>query len=134
MRRVRGSSPQALGRRVSRAQLTSAELVEGYDDLFAPLMRAAHRACFERAVLTREDRWPTVEDCLAFARLYGVSPAELAAFFGYLSWVECGRTVWVDALRGSVSSWAARRNATPAQAVAFGFQCAFADTVRPSLH
>lgn len=134
MRRVCGRSSQALGRRVSRAPSSSAELVERYDDLFGPLMRAAHRACFERADLTREDRWPTVEDCLAFARLYGVSPADLAAFFGYLSWVERGRTVWVDALRGSVSSWAARRNASRAQAVAFGFQCAFADTVRPVLH
>lgn len=111
--------------------VSSHDIVEGYGVLFEPLMRAAHRACFEKARLTRDDGWPTVKDCLAFARLYGVSPAELAAFFGYLSWAECGRTVWVDALSGEVSSWMARRRASRGQALAFGFQCAFGDTVRP---
>lgn len=110
------------------------DVVGGYELLFSPLMRAAHRACFEKAALTRRDRWPSIGDCLDFARLFGVSPAELAAFFGYLSRVERGQTIWVDALRGGVSSAVARQRVTRGQAVAFGFQCCFADTVRPVLH
>jgi len=115
-------------------RLSSREVVDRYEVLFSPMMRAAHRACFEKATLTRDDGWPAIEDCLAFAKLFGVSPAELAAFFGYLSWSEGGRTIWVDCLRGGVPSSEARRCATREQAVAFGFQCCFADTLRPVLH
>lgn len=107
--------------------MSAATVVDNYDVLFEPLVRAAHRACLEHARLTRDDGWPTVETCLAFASLYGVPGAELAAFFGFLGLDERGRTVWVDALRGPVSSHAARQRATRGQSVAFGFQCAFAD-------
>ncbi len=115
---------------MGQGALTADDIVEGYEVLFDPLMRAAHRACFERASLTRPDRWPTVSDCLAFAKLFGVDAAELAAFFGYLCWGERGRTVWVDALRGDVPTWLARQRSTRGQAIAFGFQRAFAETVR----
>lgn len=104
-------------------------MVDGYEVLFPPLMRAAQRACLEHARLTRGDRWPTITACLDFAVLFGVAGAELAAFFGYLSYREGGRTVWVDALRGAVPDWTARQRATREQAVAFGFQCAFHDVV-----
>ena len=57
------------------------------------LMRAAQRACLEHARLTRDDLWPTITACLDFAALFGVAGAELAAFFGYLSYREGGRTV-----------------------------------------
>lgn len=121
-----------MGHRVIR--LTSHDVIGGYEVLFSPLMRAAHRACFEKAALARDDGWPTIADCLAFARLFGVSPAELAAFFGYLSRIEGGQTIWVDALRGDVSSGVARQRATRGQAVAFGFQCCVADTLRARVH
>jgi hypothetical protein len=102
-------------------------LAAGYQALFDPLARAAHRACLEHARLTQEDGWPTVETCLAFAALHRVPGAELAAFFGFLGHSERGRTVWVDTLRGHVRSQVARQRTTHGQAVAFGFQCAFAD-------
>lgn len=104
-------------------------LAAGYEALFEPRARAAHRACLDHARLTRDDGWPTVKMCLAFAGLYGVPGAEMAAFFGFLGHSERGRTVWVDALRGPVSSHVARQQATWAQAVAFGFQCALADVI-----
>lgn len=96
-------------------------LAAGHEALFDPLARAAHRACLEHARLTRDDGWPTVETCLAFAALYGVPGAELAAFFGFLGHRERGRTVWVDALRGPVPSFTARHRSTDAQARALGF-------------
>lgn len=110
--------------------MTSEVLAAGYDALFLPLVRAAHRACLEHARLTRDDKWPTIEACLGFANLYGVPGAELAAFFGYLGHSEGAETVWVDALRGPIPGWSARQYSTQEQMVAFGFQCAFADTLR----
>ncbi|WP_303718712.1 hypothetical protein [Brevundimonas naejangsanensis] len=115
---------------MGKGALTAEDIVAGYEVLFDPLMRAAHRACFERANLTRPERWPTVSDCLAFAKLYGVDAPELAAFFGHLCWGERGRTVWVDALRGDLPTWEARQRSTRGQAIAFGFQRAFSETVR----
>ena len=112
----------------------SRDIVGGYQVLFPSLTRAAHRTCLEVARLTRDDRWPTVQDCLNVAPLYGVKPADLAAFFGYLSWAEHGRTIWVDALKGPVPSSVARLHATRGQAVAFGFQCAFGDNIGSVLH
>lgn len=109
--------------------LSADTLAAGYEASFDPLMRAAHRACLEHARLTRDDGWPSIEGCLSFGKLYGVPGAELAAFFGYLGYSERGRTLWVDALRGPVSSHTARQHATRAQIVAFGFQCAFADVL-----
>ncbi len=41
--------------------------------------------------------------------------AGLAAFSGYLS-REAGRTVWVDAMRGSIPSWTAGQRTTRNQA------------------
>ena len=40
-----------------------------------------------------EDRWPDAAMVCAFARLYRVSPAELGAFFGLLSYVEGGKVI-----------------------------------------
>ncbi|WP_277984108.1 hypothetical protein [Sphingomonas faeni] len=108
--------------------ISAERMVGGYDVLFPPLVRAAHRACLEHARLTREEAWPTIESCLAFATLYGVPGAELAAFFGYLSYREAGRTIWVDALRGPILSWTARQQSTRKQAIAYGFLCAFTET------
>lgn len=126
MRRLRDGGPQAS--RGGRGVTDPAErLAAGYEALFDPLVRAAHRACLEHARLTRDDAWPTVETCLDFARLYGVPGAELAAFFGFVGHAERGRTVWVDALRGPIPSWTARQRATRGQSVALGFQLAFAD-------
>ena len=109
------------------AVLPAATVEAGYVALFDPVTLAAQRACLEHARLTRDDGWPSVETCLAFARLYGVTGASLAAFFGHIGWAEGGRTLWVDALRGNVSSAVARARMTDAQAAAFGFQCTFAD-------
>lgn len=111
------------------AALPAAAVEAGYFALFDPVTRAAHWACLEHARLTRDDGWPSVETCLAFARLYGVTGASLAAFFGHIGWAEGGRTLWVDALRGGVSSAVARARMTDAQALAFGFQCTFADSI-----
>ena len=97
-------------------------------------MRAAQRACFEKAMLTREDGRPTPTDALAFAKLYEVDGAELAAFFGHLVWTEGGRTIWVDGLSGEVSTWLARQRSTRRQAIAFGFQLAMADVSPHILH
>ena len=113
---------------------TAEQIVEGHEVLFDDLMRAAQRACFEKALLTREDGRPTPTDALAFAKLFGVDGAELAAFFGHLCWVERGRTIWVDGLTGEVSTWLARQRATRRQAIAFGFQSALAQTARPAVH
>lgn len=96
-------------------------LAAGYGALFDPLLRAAHIACLEHARQTREDGWPTVETCLAFARVFGVPGAELAAFFGFIGHRHGGRTIWVDALRGPVPSYTARQRATREQAAALGF-------------
>ncbi len=110
----------------------SAETLEaGYEALFDERVRAAHRACLEHARLDREDGWPTILSCLAFAKLYGVPGAELAAFFGYLGYCEGGRTIWVDAMRGAVPSYTARDRASREQAIAFGFLCAFQDASPP---
>lgn len=111
-------------------RLDADTLAAGYEALFDPVARAAHRACLDHARLTRDDGWPTVETCLAFAELYGVPGAELAAFFGFLGHGERGRTVWVDALRGPVSSHAARQRAPRGQAVALGFQQAMSELPR----
>lgn len=108
-------------------RLDADTLAAGYEAMFDPAARAAHRACLDHARLTRDDGWPTVETCLTFAALYGVSGAELAAFFGFLGHGERGRTVWVDALRTPVSSHAARQRATRGQARALGFQQALAE-------
>ena len=102
-------------------KITADMLADGYGALFPPLARAAHRACLEHARLTREDGWPTVEGCLAFAKLYGVPGAELTAFFGFVGVHHGSRTIWVDALRGPVPSYTARQQASRAQAVALGF-------------
>ncbi len=96
-------------------------LAAGYGALFDPLLRAAHIACLEHARHTRDDGWPTVETCLAFARVFGVPGAELAAFFGFIGHRHGGRTIWVDALRGPVPSYTARQRATREQAAALGF-------------
>jgi hypothetical protein len=78
----------------------------------------------------REDGWPTVESCLAFAKLYAVPGAELAAFFGFVGVRHGSRTIWVDALRGLVPSYTARQQATRAQAVALGFTQMVAEVPR----
>lgn len=109
--------------------MSAERMVGGYDVLFPPLVCTAHRACLEHARLTREEAWPTIESCLALATPYGVPGAELAAFFGYLSYREAGRTIWVDAMRGPIPSWTARRQSTRKQAIAYGFLCAFTETV-----
>lgn len=113
----------------SSPTLTAQEIVDGHELLFDPIMRAAQRACFEKALLTRDNRRPTPADALAFAKLFGVDGAELAAFFGHLCWVERGKTIWVDGLSGKVSTWLARERSTRRQSIAFGFQSALADLV-----
>jgi hypothetical protein len=103
------------------------QVVEGYDVLFDPLMRAAHRAALEYATVTREDRWPTPSIVFAFASLYDVPAAELGAFFGLLSYRNGDRTLWVDAVRGPVSPALAEPYLSRGQSVAFGFmRCAVA--------
>lgn len=108
--------------------MTDEQIVNGYEVIFPPLVRVAQRACLEHARLTRDDQWPTISACLDFAALYGLPGADLAAFFGYLSYREGGRTIWVDALSSEVPSWTAQQRATREQALAFGFQCAFRAT------
>jgi hypothetical protein len=112
-----------------RRRFAAREIVEHYDLLFEPAMRAAHRACLEHAELTREDRWPSVQSCLDFGKLYGVPGAELAAFFGHLGYGMGSRVLWVDALRGGASPWTAQQLATDEQAKAFGFRCALLEAV-----
>ena len=84
-------------------------------------MRAAQIACLGFAQLIREDRWPDTLMVCAFARLYRVSPAELGAFFGLVSYVEGGKVIWVDAMRGPVRPHTALDRASPEQRLAFGF-------------
>lgn len=114
--------------------LTAEQIVQGHEVLFDPIMRAAQRACFEKALLTRESGRPTPADALAFAKLFEVDGAELAAFFGHLVWTEGGRTIWVDGLSGEVSSWLARQRATRRQSIAFGFHSAVFYSSRPVVH
>jgi len=100
-------------------------VVEGYELLFDPLRRAAHRAVLEYAEVTREDRWPTPSIVVAFAELYDVPAAELGAFFGLLNMRHEGKSLWVDAVRGPVSPVAAESRLGREQAIAFGFlKCA----------
>ena len=113
---------------------TAEQIVEGHEVLFDPLMRAAQRACFEKALHTREGGRPTPADALAFAKLFGVDGAELAAFFGHLCWVERGRLIWVDGLSGEVSTWLARQRSTRRQSIAFGFQSALFQTSQRAVH
>lgn len=112
------------------AAITDEQIVNGYEVVFPPVVRAAQRACLEHAKLTRDSGWPTISACLDFAALFGVPGADLAAFFGYLSYREGGRTVWVDALSSEVPSWTAQQRATREQVIAFGFQCSFRATVK----
>lgn len=87
----------------SEHRRTAEELVAGYEHLFAPAMAAAQRGCLEYAQVFREDRWPTPLEVLAFAKLYGVSPAALGAFFGLiLQKRKGGQQVWIDTYRGPV--------------------------------
>lgn len=110
--------------------LTAENAAAGYETLFDPLTRAAHRACLEHAAVTQSDGWPTLRDCLGFAQFYGVEAASFAAFFGYLSWAVGKKTTWIDALHGDVSSAEAQQLATTDQAKAFGFHLAFAEVIR----
>ena len=107
-------------------------MAAGYVALFEPLMRAAHRACLEHARLTRDDGWPSVQGCLDFARLYEVQGAELAAFFGHVSY-QHGKAapIWVDVLAGDPGSYDARRLASREQARALGFQQMFMELPVP---
>ena len=102
-------------------ELDEDSIASGYALLFEPTMRAAQIACLGFAQLIREDRWPDASMVCGFARLYRVSPAELGAFFGLLSYVDGGKTIWVDALRGPVPTYAALDRASPEQCLAFGF-------------
>lgn len=97
------------------------ELVEGYEVLFDEAMRAAHRGCLDYARTFRTDKWPSPLDVLGFARLYGVSAAELGAFFGLVVRVRNGRQVWLDLMRGPVHPLAANLDLGRAQAVALGW-------------
>ena len=113
---------------VEKRRFSAQQLVDGYETLFPPIMRAATFACLEHAQLTLPDRWPHVPEVKAFAKLYGVDAAELGAFFGLLQRNANGRTVWIDALRGPVSPDVLGKDLnSPGQARAFGFQCAFAE-------
>jgi hypothetical protein len=104
--------------------ITREQLVAGYELLFDPLTRAAHRACLELASLKREDRWPTAEMAVDVAELFGVPAAELGAFFGLLCRVHDGKPLWVDAVRGPVQLSSAAPYLTREQAKAFGWTTA----------
>lgn len=110
-------------------RLAPERVVEGYELLFNPLLRAAHSAVLECAAVTREDRWPTPSIVVAFAELYDVPAAELGAFFGLLNIRHEGKSVWVDAVRGPVNPAVAQTLLGHGQAVAFGFlKCAAEST------
>lgn len=102
-------------------EVSARELVDGYEVLFDEAMRVAHRGCLDYARTFREDKWPTPLDVLGFATLYGVSAAELGAFFGLVLRVRGGRQVWVDMMRGPVHPLAANLDLGRAQAVALGW-------------
>lgn len=110
-------------------KLTPEAVTAGYELLFDPLTRAAHRACLEHAAVTQPDGWPTIRDCLAFAQFYGVDGAPFAAFFGYLGWTVGKQARWVDTVHGVGSAYEAQRLMTDDQARAFGFHCAFGDII-----
>ena len=103
---------------------TAQRIADEYATLFDPMTRAAQLACLDHARRVRGEPRPTVADCLAIAKLYGVDGAALAASFGHLGWQERGRTIWVDAMDGEASSHVARQRTTRAQAIAFAFHCA----------
>lgn len=112
-----------------RGHPTARQVVDGYEALFTPVARAAHLACLSHARVAHEDGWPTILSCIDFARRFEVPAAELAAFFGYLSWAEGRRSTWADALNNGAGSHLARQLASSEQARAFGFQCAFSELV-----
>jgi hypothetical protein len=102
-------------------EVSARELVDGYEVLFDEPMRAAHRGCLSYARTFRGDKWPTPLDVLSFAKLYGVSAAELGALFGLLLQAREGRQVWVDLMRGPVHPLAANLDLGRAQTVALGW-------------
>jgi hypothetical protein len=102
-------------------EVSARELVDGYDVLFDEAMRAAHRGCLDHARTFRSDKWPTPLDVLGFSKLYGVSTAELGAFFGLLLQTRDGRQIWVDLMRGPVHPLAANLDLGRAQEVALGW-------------
>lgn len=108
-------------------RLDAATLEAGHAALFPPPLRAAQLAALLHAREARPDGRPTVPDCIAIARQFGVPASELAAFFGYLGYGEGGRTVWTDALESAPGSYVARLCATPGQLRALGFALAVAD-------
>src|SRR3546814_3805107 len=95
--------PQAARRGM---KLSAETVMAGYAALFDPLTRAAHRACLEHAIVNQPDRWPTLRDCFALPKLYGVETASFAAFFGYIGWALGKRTLWVDAVRSAEQTYA----------------------------
>lgn len=109
-------------------EVSARDLVDGYDVLFDEAMRAAHRGCLDLA-RTRGDGWPTPLDVLDFARLYGVSAAELGAFFGLILRSRRGVQVWIDAVRGPVHPLVDGSALSPGQAVALGWHRAAAEAL-----
>lgn len=104
-------------------------LVEGYEALFDERLRAAHRGCLDHGRTLREDRWPTPLDVLAYAKMFGVDPAELGALFGLILQARNGQQVWVDLMRGPVHPLAAGLKFSHAQAVALGWGRAAAELI-----
>ncbi|MEA3002315.1 MAG: hypothetical protein QOH81_1103 [Sphingomonadales bacterium] len=112
-------------------EVSARRLVEGYDVLFDEPMRAAHRGCLDYGRTFREDRWPVPLDVLTFAELYGVSPAELGALFGFVLQSVGGRQVWVDTMRGPVHPMVSGLDLGRAQAVALGWHKAAVEMLAP---
>lgn len=109
------------------ARFDTDALADEYAAAFDERTRAVHVACLEHAILTRDDKWPTVETCTAFAALYDLPGAPIAAFFGYVGYSTGSKSIWVDVLRGPGSGQVARLLATPEQASALGAQRKIAD-------
>lgn len=108
-------------------ELSKEVVVNGYKALFDERTRAAHLATLIHARATREDCWPSVGMVRTFAKLFGVSMAELGAFFGLLMRKEGHREVWVDVLHGPVNPAHALGLMPRSHAIALGFGWILAD-------
>ncbi|PKP94739.1 MAG: hypothetical protein CVT75_03960 [Alphaproteobacteria bacterium HGW-Alphaproteobacteria-14] len=63
----------------------------------------------------------TAQNIVRRSRFFGVSMAELGAWFGLMCRIDRGKELWVDVLRNAPGTHDAKRLMTKEQRRAFGF-------------
>ena len=101
-------------------ELTEEGLLGYYLASFDDRTRAAQYATLAFAAATEPNGWPTIPMVRRFARLFGVSMAELGAWFGLMCRIDRGKELWVDVLRNAPGTDDAMRLMTRKQSRAFG--------------